>query len=277
MTPAPSPAVLLGRQLRYQLLSFWRTPIALFFTVILPLTMLVLFNALFGGEDVTTDGGTWPVSQFYTGGLAAFTAVSATFTNLANLVPIRRDEGVLKRWRGTPLPPRTYVAGLVAASIVIAACGVVLMLAVGVVAYDLVLEPAKMPAGVVSFLVGVATFAALGLAVAAVCPSAQSAPAVANATILPLAFISDVFIAADNPPGWMEVVGNIFPLKPFVNSFQAAFDPNVEAPGFQWGKLAYVALWGVAGSAVALRWFKWEPPRRATRRRRTATMVSERS
>ena len=277
MTAPPSPPTLIGHQLRYQLLSFWRTPIALFFTVILPLMMLVLFNALFGGEDIETDGGTWPVAQFFTGGLAAFTAVSATFTNLANLVPIRRDEGVLKRWRGTPLPPWAYVAGMVAASVVIAAAGVVLMVAVGTVAYDLELDPAKLPAAVLTFLVGVATFAALGLAVAAVVPSAQSAPAVANAIILPLAFVSDVFIAVDDPPRWMEVLGNIFPLKPFVNSFQAAFDPHVGAPGFQWDKLAYVALWGAAGAAAALRWFRWEPRRGTSRRRRTATMVGERS
>ena len=88
--------------------------------------MLVLFNALFGNGDVDTGSGTWPLSQFYTGGLAAFTAVSATFTNLANIVPIRRDEGVLKRWRGTPLPPWTYLGGLIGRPSFVAAVGVVI-------------------------------------------------------------------------------------------------------------------------------------------------------
>jgi ABC-2 type transport system permease protein len=83
------------RQVHAQLRMFWRTPIALFFTIMLPLMMLVLFNALFGGNTVETDQGLWPVNQFYTGGLAAFTAVSATYTNLANMVPFRREEGVL--------------------------------------------------------------------------------------------------------------------------------------------------------------------------------------
>ena len=101
-----------------------RTPIAVFFTLALPLIMLVLFNALFGGNDVDTGSGTWPLSQFYTGGLAAFTAVSATFTNLANVVPIRRDEGVLKRWRGTPLPTWMYLGGLIGSAVAIAAAGV---------------------------------------------------------------------------------------------------------------------------------------------------------
>ena len=277
MGAAPSPAGLVLRQIRYQVLSFRRTPIALFFTLILPLVMLVLFNSLFGDDDIETNGGTWPVSQFYTGGLAAFTAVSATYTNLANIVPIRRDEGVLKRWRSTPLPPWGYLAGIVGASVVIAAVGVALMLAVGLTFYDLEVDAGKMPAAVITFVVGVAAFAALGMAVAALVPSAQSAPAVANATLLPLAFVSDVFIPLEDPPRWLEVLGDVFPLKPFVNSFQDAFNPFVEAPGFMWDKLAYVALWGAAGAIVAVKWFKWEPPRRraTTRRRRAATMAQE--
>jgi ABC-2 type transport system permease protein len=262
-----TPALVL-RQVRYQQLSFRRTPIAVFFTLALPLIMLLLFNALFGDEEVDTEGGTWPLSQFYTGSLAAFTAVSATFTNLANLIPVRREEGVLKRWRGTPLSPWIYVAGAIGSAVVIAAVGVVIMITVGVVAYDLDLDAAKMPAAVVTFIVGVASFAALGLAVASLVPNPDAAPAVTNAIILPLAFVSDVFIQIDDPPAWVDFVGDVFPLKAFVQAFQAAFNPNVEPPGFEWGKLAFVAAWGVAGLLVALRWFKWEPStRRRTRRR----------
>ena len=121
------------------------------------------------------------------------------------------------------------------------------MLTVGVVAYDLDLDAAKMPAAVVTFLVGVGAFAALGLAVASLVPNPDAAPAVANAIILPLAFVSDVFIQIDDPPAWVDFVGDLFPLKAFVQAFQAAFNPNVEAPGFEWGKLAFVAAWGVAG------------------------------
>jgi ABC-2 type transport system permease protein len=262
-----TPALVL-RQVRYQQLSFRRTPIAVFFTLALPLIMLLLFNALFGDEEVDTEGGTWPLSQFYTGSLAAFTAVSATFTNLANLIPVRREEGVLKRWRGSPLSPWIYIAGAIGSAVVIAAVGVVIMITVGVVAYDLDLDAAKMPAAVVTFIVGVASFAALGLAVASLVPNPDAAPAVTNAIILPLAFVSDVFIQLDDPPAWVDFVGDVFPLKAFVQAFQAAFNPNVEPPGFEWGKLAFVAAWGVAGLLVALRWFKWEPStRRRTRRR----------
>jgi ABC-2 type transport system permease protein len=267
----PNTAGLVMRQIRYQVLMFWRVPIALFFTLLLPLIMLVLFNALFGDGDVTVDGNTWPTRQFYTGGLAAFTAVSATYTNLANMVPIRREEGVLKRWRGTPLPTWVYLAGMIGAAVVIAVVGVVIMLGLGVIAYDLEVEAAKVPAAGVTFVVGVAAFAALGMAVAGLVPSASSASAVANATILPLAFISNVFIPIEDPPGWLATVGDIFPLKPFASSFQDAFNPLVEAPAFDWGSLARVAAWGIAGLVVALTSFRWEPtPGGPTRRRGAA-------
>jgi ABC-2 type transport system permease protein len=266
----PSTAGLVARQIHAQLRSFWRTPIALFFTIMLPLVMLVLFNALFGDDMVETPQGLWPVNQFYTGGLAAFTAVSATYTNLANMVPIRREEGVLKRWRGTPLPTGIYVAGFVGSAFVLAAVGTTMMLAIGVFAYDLDIEAGKVPAMALTFLVGVCTFAALGLAVASLIPNARSAAAVANATILPLAFISNVFIPIEDPPQWLETLGNIFPLKPFVLSFQDTLNPLVPAPAFNWDKLALVALWGVGGALVAVRYFRWEstPGTTPTRRRR---------
>lgn len=266
----PSMLGLAVRQVHAQLRMFWRTPIALFFTIMLPLIMLVLFNALFGGNMVETDQGLWPVNQFYTGGLAAFTAVSATYTNLANMVPIRREEGVLKRWRGTPLPTSVYLSGYVGSAIVLAAAGAALMLTIGVVAYDLQIEAAKVPAMIVTFLVGVFSFSALGLAVAALVPNARSAAAVANATILPLGFVSNVFIPLEDPPQWLETVGNIFPLKPFAVSFQDTLNPLVPAPAFNWDKLAFVALWGVAGAIVAVRNFRWEstPGSSPTRGRR---------
>lgn len=268
--------VVLG-QIRYQLLMFWRTPVALFFTILLPLIMLLLLSSLFGDATVTVDGAEWSARQSYTGGLAVFTAVTATYTNLANMVPIRRDEGVLKRWRGTPLPTGAYIAGFVGSAIVLALLGTLLMLGVGVAVYDLEVDPAKLPAAALTFVVGVAAFAALGMMVASLVPSAASAGAVANATILPLAFVSNVFIVTgEDAPAWMTTVGDFFPLRPFVRSFQDAFNPAIDAPAVAWGRIAYVALWGVVGLIVAVKWFRWEPRPGAstTRRRRAARQPS---
>jgi ABC-2 type transport system permease protein len=272
---APSTPALLGRQVRYQLLVFVRSPIAVFFTLALPLMMLVLFNALFGDEVVGTGSTSWPLSQFYTASLAVFTAVSATFTTLANVIPIRREEGVLKRWRGTPLRPWLFIAGAIGSTFVVAAVGVGIMITLGLVAYDLQIDAAKVPAMIVTFLVGTATFAALGMAVAGLISNPDAAPAVANGIILPLAFVSDVFIQLDDPPPLLDFVGDLFPLKPFVLAFQATLNPGTDPPAFEWGKLAFIAAWGVAGMVVALRWFKWEPYARGrSKRRRTAATVS---
>ncbi len=264
----PSTPTLVAEQTRYQVITFVRSPVGMFFTLGLPIFMLVLFNSLFGGGTVETEAGNWSIQQFYTGGLAAFTAVSATYTNLVNVVPIRRDEGILKRWRSTPIPPGVYLAGWILGALAIAVVGVVLQLALGLLVYDLSIEAAKIPAMVVTFVVGVSAFAALGLAIAGIVPNADSAPAVANATILPLAFVSDVFIPLDDPPRWLDLVGDVFPLKPFVNAFQNTLNPLVEAPGFSWSKLAVVAAWGVAGALVATKTFSWEPSTGAGRTRK---------
>ncbi len=256
----------LVRQVRYQLTMFLRSPVAVFFTVMLPLIMLLLFNSLFGDADVDTPEGTWPLRQFYVGGLAAFTAVSATFTNLANVVPIRREEGILKRWRSTPLPLATHIAGMIGAAIIVAAAGVLLMVGIGVVLYGVETEAGKVPTAVAMFVVGVGAFAALGIAVASRVRTAETAPAVANALILPLAFVSDVFVQMSDPPRWLTTIADVFPLRPFAQTFQDVFNPLVDAPAFVWDRFARVAAWGVFGVVLSLRYFRSEPTRGTTGR-----------
>lgn len=262
----PSGAALLVHQVRYQNKMFWRSPVAAFFTLVLPLVMLVLFNAIFDGT-IELESGPVSIAQFYAPALAVFAAASATYTNLGIVQAMRRDEGVLKRVRGTPLPPGVYLGGAVGSGVTQALVGAVVMLGLGVVAYDLEVDPAKMPAAVVAFVVGVAAFAALGLAIVAISPDASTAQAVVNATMLPLAFVSNVFIPLEDPPRWLELAGDVFPLKHFVEAFQLAFNPSVDAPAFSWAKLAFVAAWGVVGALVAARFFRWEASRSSGSRR----------
>lgn len=270
-TPTPT---LLWHQIRYQNKLFWRTPIAAFFTLFFPLMFLLLFSVLFGDERIELPGrGSFSVAGFYAPALGVFAAASATYTNIGVQVAISRDLGILKRFRGTPLPAWIYMAGRIGSGVWIAAIAVGVMMLVGIFAFDVTFELAKLPAAVVTFLVGSACFAALGLALAAVAPTGDTAPAVANATILPLAFVSDVFIAIGEPPRWLEILGDIFPLKHFVRAFQDAFSPFVEAPAFEWNHLGVMALWTIIGAAFALKFFSWEPREskagtRSRRRRR---------
>ena len=266
---------MLARQVVYQIRTFCRTPIAVFFTIALPLIMLVLFNALFGDNEVDTGSGSWPLSQFYTGGLAAFTAVSATFTNLANIVPIRRDEGVLKRWRGTPLPPWVYLGGLVGSAIVLAAAGVVITLTLGVVAYDLDIEAAKMPAAIVTFLVGVAAFAALGhgrrravpVGVGGVGRGQRDHPA------------DGVRLGDLHPPrGPAGVAGDArrrAAAEAVRRELPGRLQPGRRAAGVRLGRPGAWSPRGASpGCVVALRWFKWEPSRGGSTPRRRARMAA---
>lgn len=263
--------VLFGQQIRYQNRLFWRTPVAAFFTLVFPLMFLLLFSVIFGDEKIEITGrGAFSVAQFYAPALAVFAAASATYTNIGVQTAIARDRGILKRVRGTPLPPWLYMAGRIGSGVWIAAIATVLMMTVGVVAFDVGVDLAKLPAAMVTFIVGASCFAALGLALAAMSPTGDSAPAVANATILPLAFVSDVFIAMGDPPRWLTTLGDVFPLKHFVRAFQDAFHPLVDAPAFEWGHLGVMALWGVIGALAALKFFTWEPreSRAGSRRRR---------
>lgn len=264
----PSSLRLLGVQVRAQLTVLRRIPVALFFTVVLPVMMLVLFNALFGSTEVDTGDGSWPLTQFYVASLTALTVVSGTFTNLVNMIPYRRQDGIMKRWRGSPLPRWVYLGGFVGSGIVLAFVAAVVMVLLGVVAYGTEVDPAKLPAALVTFLIAVAAFSALGVALAGLVRNPGAAPAVANAIVLPLGFISDVFVAIEDRPRWMSVVADIFPLRPFVSCMQAAFNPAVDAPAFQWDRLAVVAAWGVAGVVVAAKTFKWEPVADVSPRRR---------
>lgn len=272
-------ARLVWQQVRYQNRLFWRTPVAAFFTLAFPFMFLLLFAVIFGSQKIDIAGrGQFSVAQFFAPSLAVFATASATYTNIGVRTAIARDLGVLKRFRGTPLPAWVYMAGTIGSAVWIAFIANVVMLAVGVVVFDVVVEVAKLPAALVTFVMGATCFSALGLALAAASPTGDSAPAVANATILPLAFVSDVFVLIDNPPTWLTTVGNLFPLKHFVRAFQDAFHPMVAGPGFEWDHLAVMAVWGVVGAVLALRFFTWEPRESASggrrRRRRVAGTVA---
>lgn len=275
---------LVAQQIRYQNKIFWRTPVAAFFTLVFPLMFLVLFTAIFGNDEISSLGVT--TAQFYAPALAVFGAASATYTNLAVTTAIARDEGILKRVRGTPLPPWVYIAGRIGSAVWIALLAVVLMMSVGILVYGVELPTDSLPVAALAFVVGAGSFAALGLMVAALVPNGDSAPAVANATLLPIAFVSDVFIVTDEAPGWIAAVGNVFPLKHFVSAFGDAFNPTLEGSGLAWSSsgggyavglhLAVMIAWGVGAALIALRYFKWEPnPDRRARKADKAVVVGE--
>jgi ABC-2 type transport system permease protein len=248
------------RQVRFENKSFWRNPASAFFTFAFPLMFLVIFNLLFGNtKTILAPGQVVSGSTFYVPAIAAFSVITACYTNVAMTVSFARDEGVLKRKRGTPLPTWSYLAGRIIHATLIAILLVAIVAAAGVVFYNVQLPDTTMPAFLVTLAVGAATFCALGLAMSNFVPNAEAAPAVVNASILPLLFISDIFIPLNNAPSWLITFSNLFPIKHYSVAMQTAFSPFTTGAGFKWHDLGIVAIWGVAGLALAIRFFSWEP------------------
>jgi len=250
------------RQTKYELIAFRRNPAAVFFTFIFPLMFLVIFNVVFGDEDIESNGREIDTSTFYVPGIVGLSVISACYTNLAMSIAYSRDRGLLKRIKGTPLPAIAFFAGKILQATMVSVILVLLVVGVGVALYGVDPPPSeRIPAFFVALLVGAIAFCALGLAITAVIPNADAAPAVVNASILPLLFISNIFIPTANAPEWVNDLASVFPVAPFASALHRAFDPFGTGSGFSVKDVAVMAAWGVIGVAVAVRWFTWEPKR----------------
>jgi ABC-2 type transport system permease protein len=258
-----SGARLAVRQVRYENIAFWRNPASAFFTFAFPLLLMVIFTTILGTDTSTLPSGIEvDNSTYYTASILAFSVVTACYTNIAMTVTFARDEGVLKRVRGTPLPGWSYLLGKILLSIGVMALLVVIVCTFGRVVYGIDLPTRSLPAFLVTLAVGAASFCALGLAVTAAIPNAEAAPAVVNASVLPLLFVSGVFIPIDVAPKWLQAIAGIFPIKHFLEATIDSFLPSPHnAYGWSWGDLAVVAAWGLGGLLVATRTFSWEPRR----------------
>jgi ABC-2 type transport system permease protein len=253
-----APALAL-RQVGYTNKAFWRSPAAAFFTFAFPLMFLVIFTALLGGGRISIDGRQIAQSTYYVAAMAAFAVITACYTNIAIGVTFQRDAGILKRTQGTPLPGGAYLSARVLHAMLIAILLVVITTAFGKAFYS-----AAVPSGVtllrflVMLVVGSASFCALGLAMTAVIPNADASTALVNASILPLLFLSGIFIPlGDDAPAWITWIGRIFPVKHFADGMQAGFIGTA----FHWSDVLVVAGWGLAGLLLAARYFSWEPRR----------------
>ena len=256
-----SEAAVLGAQLRATNKAFWRNPASAFFTFAFPLMFLVIFTALLGGGKVEVEPGVLiQQDTYYVAAMAAFSVITATYTNLAIQVSFTRDAGILKRTRGTPLPARVYLTSRVTHAVLVSILLVLITTAFGVAFYG-----ADLPTGrlvlehALTEIVRVCAMAPLGLDTTSIVPNADAAPAIVNAIILPLLFLSGIFIPLEGAPQWIIVVGDIFPVKHFAEAMLGSFyGPPLP---FHWDDVLVVATWGIAGLILAVRFFSWEPRR----------------
>lgn len=244
-------------QVRYVNKAFWRNPSRAFFQFAFPLMFLVIFTSLL--SNGTEHIGTMSVkeSTYYVAAMASFAVITACYTNVAFAVGFQRDAGILKRIDGSPLPKVSFMGSRVLHALFMAVLLVAITAAFGWGVYG-----ADIPSGVVllhflvMLVVGAATFCALGLAVTALIPNADASAAIVQASILPLLFLSGIFVPFNNStPSWILWVARVFPVRHFANGMLAGF---VGTP-FHWSDVAVVAAWGVAGLLSAVRFFSWEP------------------
>jgi ABC-2 type transport system permease protein len=250
---------LLLHQFRYERKVFWRNPASVFFTVLLPLLFLFIFATIFGNDDIEERGV--KTTTYYVPAIVTLAIISAATQSLAINLVQDREAGQLKRARGTPLPTAYFVAGRVGNYLVIAVLMVVLLAVVGRIVYDVSIPTETIPAVIVALVVGAFSFCCLGFALTAAIPSEDAAAPMALAILLPLYFISGVFIPDSEIPSGVLHVADAFPVRHFFEAFFTAWDPNTTGAGFEWGQLAIVAAWGVLGLLIAMRFFRWEPRR----------------
>ncbi|HEX2097061.1 MAG TPA: ABC transporter permease [Solirubrobacterales bacterium] len=249
---------LVAHQFRYDQKTFWRNPASVFFTVAFPVILLLIFATVFGDETVDVGGGI-ETTTYYVPAIVTLSVISATMQSLAMSLVIAREDGRLKRGRGTPMPPWVFIVGRVGNSIVVALLMLVLIATLGRVAYGVDVPWEHLPAIVLALVVGAAAFCCLGIALTAAIPSQDAAAPIVNALLLPLYFLSGIFIPDDQLPSGVIHFADAFPIRHFFEAFFGAYVPADGGSAFEWGNLAVVAAWGAVGLLIAVRRFRWTP------------------
>ncbi|UJA20665.1 ABC transporter permease [Thermoleophilia bacterium SCSIO 60948] len=244
-------------QFRFAQKIFWRNPASVFFTVALPLIFLLIFSAIFGSGELEELGGL-STTTYYIPAILTLAVVGATAVSVAISLVADRESGRLKRGRSTPLPSWVFFSGRIGNGIVVSLLMLVVITTIGAIAYGVEVPWERAPAVLVTLAVGAAAFSLLGIALTAICPNEDAAPAVTNVVTLPLYFLSGVFIPETEIPDGILRIADIFPIRHFFEAFYAAYVGNGGA-GFEPLDLLIVAAWGLGGLLLAIRFFRWTP------------------
>jgi len=239
-------------QLRAEQLVFWRSREAAVFMFLFPILLFLLLGTVYSG----TENG-HPLPDYLVAGLLGYGTANTAFGGLAILLVLRREAGVLKRIRATPLPPPMYLTAVLSSTLLVFAAQAVAIVVLGTVLFD-----AKVPTDPVSLVLAVAlgavAFAGLGVGLASLIRSAEGSSAVVNVIVLPMTFLSGGFGPTRDYPNVLQAVADALPLKYLIDAVRAIYLDD-ETVWSQAPSLAVVAAWGVAGLLVAMRAFRWEP------------------
>ena len=247
---------LFWHQLKWEQLTFWRSREAAIFVFLFPPLLFVLLASVFG--DGVEDGR--QISSYLVAGLLGYSVANTALGGLAITLVLRRELGILKRLRSTPLPGSLYLGTVLLSNLVIVALQSVTVIALGVLLFDADLP--ELPLSfVVALAIGAVAFAGLGLAAAALIRSAEAVGAVVNVIVLPMSFLSGAFGTTDNLPRVLELVADVLPLKYLIDLVLATYVDG-EPITDHLGAIGVLVAWGAAGYLIARARFGWEPRER---------------
>jgi ABC-2 type transport system permease protein len=242
-------------QTRYELRAFARNRGRTLFIFMFPLMFLVIFASLDKSGHIARRGNI-AYDDFFVPGILAYAVISTTFTNMAISTAILRDQGVLKRMQGTPLPRWAYVAARICSTAVIVVLMSVITLALGNIAYGVPIRAATVPAVALALILGTAAFTTLGIGIVRFISNSDTAPAVVNLAMLPLSFISGIFFVTDGMPKVLRDIANIFPVHALADALQYAFDPRTTGAGFKGADLRTLLIWLAVGIYLMVRFLR---------------------
>jgi ABC-2 type transport system permease protein len=247
---------LFGHELRTEQLLFWRNREAAIFTFFLPVILFLIFGAVYGNHRLTKEGGIRAAS-FLEAGMIGYGVAATCFAGLGITLVIRRESGILKRIRGTPLPATTYLLAVLGSTFLVFLIEAALIIACGRLFFSVAVTSRLLSLlGVLA--IGAVCFAAMGLGITTVVHSAEGSSAVINAVFLPMAIISGTFFTPRDYPEFLRVIAEVLPL-----TYYTKLTRDVMVRGQPiWsntGAIAVVAVWGLIGLAAAVRGFRWQP------------------
>lgn len=246
---------LMWHQIRYEQLTFWRNPQSAVFTFVLPVVIIVVFGGLFGDIGGTSFYYGGSALQYYVSTIAAMSVLSACYSQLAIVLASRRQNGILKRVRATPLPASVYFVGLLAHCVLVSVIDVALILTVGRCYGVSLPTPSQWPWLILTLILGAAAYCALGVAIASLIRNAEAAPAVVQFILFPLVFVSGTYVPIHS--GIVNRISGVLPVKPFNDALLAAF--TTDGAGPPWKHYGVLLAWGAASAVVAIRRFRWDP------------------
>jgi ABC-2 type transport system permease protein len=242
-------------ELRTEQLLFWRNREAAIFTFFLPVVFFLIFGAVYGNDYIAKEH--MRGAAFLEAGMIGYGVASTCFAGLGITLVVRRESGILKRIRATPLPAVTYLAAVLASTFLVFLIESVLIIGIGRLVFSVGVTP-RLGSLAVVLAIGALSFAALGFAITGLVRSSEGSSGVINAFYLPMAIIAGTFFTPKSYPEFLRVIADVLPLTYYTELTRDVMVRNEHA----WsdaGAIGVVVAWGVVGVIGAIRGFRWQP------------------